>query len=99
MDMPAICNGCGNESAAWNKLCNDCDQKVTCQGCSAVYKRGHGLQEVNLCSTCLQEVFARQDEEEEEIFHSKKAVRPPTDVTENPHEEHGFDYQWELYDR
>jgi hypothetical protein len=80
MNTPPICNGCGNESPAWDKLCNNCSQ-----------------QEVDLCASCVQEVFAKQDEDEEEYFRSQKSVRP-TDV-DDPHEEYGFDHQWELYDR
>jgi len=95
---PAICNGCGNESPAWDQLCEVCAQYVTCQNCNGKYKRGQGLQEVFLCAACLQEVFTNQDEEEE-VFRPKKARS--TDVTEHsdPYAEYGFDHQWELYDR
>jgi hypothetical protein len=54
------------------------------------------LQEVNLCSTCLQEVFSKQDDDEEELFRPKKSKSP---TTADPYEEYGFDHQWELYDR
>ena len=95
MSAPAICNGCGNESAAWDQLCDNCSCKVRCQNCSNMYKRGQGLQEVDLCASCLQEIFAKQDEDEEEIFRSPN-TRP---VNPDPYEEYGFDHQWELYDR
>lgn len=93
---PAICNGCGNESPAWDQLCEDCCKEVRCQNCNDKYKRGQGLQEVNLCSTCLQEVFSKQDDDEEELFRPKKSKSP---TTADPYEEYGFDHQWELYDR
>lgn len=99
MNTPAICNGCGNESPAWDQLCNGCQTTVRCQNCGNNYKRGQGFQEVNLCSSCIQEVFAKQDEDEEEIFRSSKSPKPPTDEPNDPYEEFGFDHQWELYDR
>ena len=100
-NAPAICNGCGNESPAWDQLCEQCSQQVVCQHCGDKYKRGQGLQEVDICAPCLQEVFANQDEDEEEIFRPNKSPSPSTDVTEqnDPYEEYGFDHQWEFYDR
>lgn len=96
---PAICNGCGNESPAWDQLCEGCSQHVTCQNCNGKYKRGQGLQEVSICAACLQEVLTNQDEEEEEVFRPKKSAQF-TDVEQNdPYAEYGFDHQWELYDR
>ena len=91
MEAPAICNGCGNESPTWDQLCNDCSKEVRCQNCNGIYKRGQGLQEVNLCSVCLQEVFSK---DEEEFFSPKKCLSPL-----DPCEENGFDHQWELYER
>jgi hypothetical protein len=46
-----------------------------------------------MCASCLQEVFANQEEEKEEIYRSNKPTKPIVD----PYEEYGFDYQWELF--
>jgi len=98
MNVPAICNGCGNESPAWDQLCKGCCTRVRCQNCGDNYKRGQGLQEVNLCASCLQEVFAKQDEDEEEIFRAKKSSKP-LEEQNDPYEQYGFDHQWEFYER
>ncbi len=99
MEPAAICNGCGNESPAWDQLCGHCSQQVACQHCGNKYKRGQGLQEVDICSSCLQEVFAQQDDDEEELFRPTKRANPPRDLLEQDDPDFGFDYQWELYDR
>lgn len=96
MEPVAICNGCGNESPAWDQLCGNCSQQVICQHCGDKYKRGQGLQEVNICASCLQEVFARDDDDEEELFPTKRAL-PPRDLLEQDDPDYGFDYQWELF--
>lgn len=95
-NAPAICNGCGNESPAWDQLCTGCSKEVKCENCDKTYKRGQGLQEVNLCPGCLNEVFTQEDEEE----CPRKEKRGTIDPEQNdPYEDHGFDHQWELYDR
>jgi predicted amidophosphoribosyltransferase len=81
----AICNGCGNESPAWDQLCDNCSQLVICQNCSKKYKRGQGLQEVDLCATCLNEVFSE----------TTKVVEHST-AYEDAYERYGFDHKWEL---
>lgn len=93
---PAICNGCGDESPAWDQLCHQCAQTVTCQNCLNKYKRGQGLQEVNLCADCLQEIFSKDDEDEEELFRPSKVKATPE---LNDTEDYGFDHHWELYER
>lgn len=95
METPAICNGCGNASSAWDKLCNSCSQEITCQNCNKIYKRGQGLQEVNLCPICLREVFEQESPEEEE-HRLKLQVTDPHFDNPDPYEMYGFDHQWEL---
>ena len=87
----AICNGCGNESSAWDKLCDYCSQEVTCQSCHEKYKRGQGLQEVDICPRCLEDSFAAPPANDYKY--------DPEDVnfSTNPYEDYGFDYQWETY--
>lgn len=94
MNTPAICNGCGNESLAWDKLCADCSKEVICENCEKTYNRGQGLQEVNLCPGCLNEVFSNHDEDDV-LPHNGK--REAIDI--DPYAEYGCDHQWELYDR
>lgn len=93
METP-ICNGCGNESSAWNKFCEHCSKEVTCQNCNKTYRRGQGLQEVDLCATCLQEVFQETPDEEEHRLNLQNA--DPQCDSPDPYEIYGFDHQWEL---
>ncbi len=85
---PPICNGCGNASKAWDKLCDSCSVEVTCQDCKQKYKRGQGLQEVDLCPRCLNDALTEPAPEYD-----------PEDVSfcTNSYEEFGFDYPWETY--
>jgi hypothetical protein len=87
MNVPAVCNGCGNESPAWDKLCIHCSTLVSCQDCHETYKRGQGLQDVDLCPRCLNEAFTEP----------AKETYPCEGDPRNPHEEFGFDYSWETY--
>ena len=82
---PSICNGCGNESPDWGKLCNACEQEVICHGCDTIYKRGQGLQDVNMCPRCLHESMETQEQEQFNLYGD----------CVSPYEEYGFDYPWE----
>ncbi len=97
MEMPAaICNGCGNESSAWDQLCTNCSQEIICQNCKRKYKRGQGLQDVDLCATCVRELLETTEEEEfEREVHTESKVNPECD----PYSDYGFDHQWELYEK
>lgn len=97
---PCICNGCGGESPSWDKFCANCEKLVTCRDCHVQYKRGQGLQDVDLCHKCLNKAFAKEDEEVEE--RKPVRVRHTSEVDpeqEDSYAEYGFDNQWELYDK
>lgn len=98
---PTICNGCGNESPAWDQFCANCAKEVICQGCNRKYKRGQGLQDVDLCSRCLNEALEDKEEREEEEYCRNSGVVEPADVTEqiDPYIDYGFDHHWEFHDR
>jgi hypothetical protein len=87
---PCICNGCGGESPAWDKLCENCSKEVICQNCHKTYKRGQGLQEVDLCAKCLQTAFEDVEIPEELPYG------PYTNMVDS-FVEYGFDHHWEAY--
>jgi len=85
-----ICNGCGNNAPAFGQLCNDCSKEVVCQNCNCKYKRGQGLQDVNLCPHCLHECLASSPEHQNADHDCD---------LDDPYETYGFDHQWELYEK
>lgn len=91
MDIPAICNGCGNESPAWDQLCENCSKEIICQSCNRKYKRGQGLQNLDLCPSCVREFLESPEEEQ------RTNLDP--DELGDPYADYGFDHQWELYEK
>lgn len=91
MEIPAICNGCGRESPAWDRLCTECSKEVVCKNCKQVYKRGQGLQDVDLCARCVNEAYQEEPEEFD--------LDDSGDITDRDDSDYGFDLHWELYDK
>jgi len=90
MNNPPICNGCGEPSSEWDKLCANCEQEVVCNGCNGTYKRGQGLCDVNMCPSCLRESLETPEEE-----YRRLEMNESDPHMEDAYEQFGFDHSWE----